>query len=221
MTVLEQRDFSEAVMRGTECYGLACGQESIEALYRYYRLVHEWNQRMNLVSARDMERFVTYHILDSLKVASVVDVSTWWKVLDFGSGAGLPGIPLALVFPHIKVLLLDSRLKQCRFLETAVSHVPVINATVIRERIESVDSQYDGIFDCVITRATVDCASLASVAGRFIGKGGSLVAIKGENIDEELAEAQQRHSRVFNMFSTAPVSCDGVRCGRIVVMEKQ
>jgi len=213
--------FADILPRGANCYGVSLAGDTVERFFRFYTVLAEWNRRMNLVSSRDMARCIEYHFLDSLKIAAAVSFGSINTLLDFGSGAGFPGIPLALAFPHIRVTLLDSRLKRCRFLETAVSSIPIENAVVIRSRIEALDSSYNESFDCVTTRATVDLAAFVRLAGRFVRRGGCLAAVKGDTVEEEMNALRATcDPDVFNILSTIPPACDGTRRGTVVVIGK-
>ncbi len=94
-------EFKHAVLEGGQFYGVHPDEDSLEAFVSYYDLLSEWCSKVNLVSKRDMNRFEEYHILDSLKVASIFNFCGKQSILDFGSGAGLPGIPLAISFPEL------------------------------------------------------------------------------------------------------------------------
>ena len=210
----------EELYSGAFRYGITLNDDSLSLFEKYYDLLLEWNDRMNLVSNRDMTRFVPYHLLDSLKVASCFDMHKVNRMLDFGSGAGLPGIPLSLAFPHIETYLVDSRKKKCIFLENIIGALS-INARVLRSRIEHLPDLYNDYFDLVITRATVELETFFRYAHRLIHSGGSLIAIKSNNIHDEFRRLQTiSDSRVFNIKLTAPKDVSAVRQGNIAVMTR-
>lgn len=213
--------FRSALIDGASRYGITLNDSMVLGFKRYTALLREWNSRMNLVSARDMDRFLEYHLLDSLKVASVFDFSSIRTLLDFGSGAGLPGIPLSLVFPHLRVVLLDSREKRWAFLDEAVRAIPLPNASATRSRLEELPLSSNQTFDGVITRATVSLSDFYRLAGRLISPGGSLIAIKGDSIDEEYQDLlSMADSRVFNIRRTTPKPVSGVRSGQVVIITR-
>jgi len=215
-------DFSHKLREGAIRYGISLDDKTIACFKTYTNLVSSWNLRMSLISKRDVNRFVEYHILDSLKLASRLNMLNFRSVLDFGSGAGLPGIPLALAFPHLSVTLVDSRLKKCLFLEEVLKIVPVINAMVIRSRIESLPVKFNGFFDMIITRATVNLSQFFLQCARFVSQNGTLVAIKGDNVTNELEDLHNiDDSRFFNIFSTVPASVENVRKGTIIFITRQ
>jgi 16S rRNA (guanine527-N7)-methyltransferase len=211
--------FFSVLSSGASEYGLSLDHRALSLFSSYAELVSSWNTRMNLVSSRDMDRFVEYHLLDSLKISTCIDLSSCGKVMDFGSGAGLPGIPIALVFPHVTVTLVESVGKKCRFLMEAVSVLPLRNVTVLHSRIEDLSFSLDGSFDCVVTRATVKLARYVPIASRFISPTGSLVSIKGDHIKGELRELKKKvDERVFHITVTHPVTIPNVRTGTVVLL---
>jgi 16S rRNA (guanine527-N7)-methyltransferase len=216
---------------GLELYGIHPDDSVISRLDDYTSLVRDWSTRINLVSLRDCDRFVEYHLLDSLKTAVCVDYTSMHRILDFGSGAGLPGIPLAIVYPNLDVTLLDSRLKRSVFLEHAVSSLAVKNAAVVRNRIEELPRTFERSFDCVITRATTGLSEFLHIAHRLLSPGGILVSIKGEDIFSELEALNDsitklpngkkgRVHRSFNISTTVPQAFRNVRQGHIVTISK-
>ncbi len=203
-------------------YGLTLDENALRSFEQYTALVADWNTRVNLVSGRDLERFLRYHLLDSLKTACCFDFRKTENVLDFGSGAGLPGIPLAIAFPHLAISLVDSRQKRCIFLEEAVQALGFHRVSVHWSRLEEFDVSRDGSFDAVTTRGTVALASFFTDAARFLRPGGTLIAIKGDTIEEELEllRSVADHS-VFNIIPTVPPEVPGVRTGTLVLVVRK
>ncbi len=110
-------------------------QPQYDSLIRYALLLREWNQRINLISRRDTDRILSYHVIDSLAVQRLIPRGA--RVCDVGTGAGLPGIPLALLRPDLHVLLVESSQKRCRFLQAVVTELGLANVEVLNERAES------------------------------------------------------------------------------------
>jgi 16S rRNA (guanine527-N7)-methyltransferase len=218
-TPMDKPLFLQNLVHGLEFFHLPTDECSLDRYFQYYLLLSDWNTRMNLVSERDMGRFVEYHILDSLKILSCADFPGTSNILDFGSGAGLPGIPLAIALPHCRVTLLDSILKRTRFLETVASSIPLPNVSVVRSRIEELPSSLNGSFDAVVTRATVSLSSFFTSCSRFISPRGFLVSIKGEQVSEELLELENvKKSPVFHIRDCMPVVPEYVRSGHVVII---
>lgn len=171
------------LQQGIEQLGLNLPEAAVDSLLHYLGLLVKWNQAYNLTAIRDPLEMVTKHLLDSL---AVLPHLTGARVLDVGSGAGLPGIPLAIADPQRSYTLLDSNSKKTRFLVQAKGELGLSNLSVIHSRVE----QYrpERLFDTVTARAFASLADLASGAARLLAPGGVLLAMKGEMPEAELAE---------------------------------
>ncbi len=214
--------FKSTVCNGAASYGVILDDIAVSKLGRYFEILSDFNLRTNLVSKGDMKRFAEYHILDSLKIASCVDLSGFGRAMDFGSGAGLPGIPLAAAFPDMEMVCVDSRTKRCVFLSAAVTEIPLHNVHVLHSKAESLSSDYDCAFDCVLTRATTSLDSFFRIAGRFILPQGMLVAIKGDDIDNEIQTLKKTiDSSLFNIDISRPSIVNNVRTGYIVTISEK
>jgi len=161
--------------------GLPIEPEQQGLLLQYLLLLEKWNQVYNLTAIRDLTKMVAAHLLDSL---SVVSRFSGDSVLDVGSGAGLPGIPIAVAKPMCEVALLDSNHKKAAFLRQAVADLALKNANVICERVESWAAPKE--FDVIISRAFSDLNEFVSLAGRLLAPGGVIAAMKGLHPFEEL-----------------------------------
>ena len=149
----------------------------------YLVLVEKWNKAYNLTAVREPAKMLTHHLLDSLSVLPHVHGK---RVLDVGSGAGLPGIPLALACPQWQFTLLDANHKKTTFLRQAVIELKLTNVDVVCDRVETwVPSQR---FDTVVSRAFSDLPEFLGQAGKLCAKTGVIVAMKGIYPHEELAQ---------------------------------
>jgi 16S rRNA (guanine527-N7)-methyltransferase len=146
-------------------------------------LISKWNQVYNLTAIRDPERMVIEHVLDSLAILPHVAAP---RILDVGSGAGLPGVPLAIARPEWHVVLLDSSHKRCTFLQQAAIELQLSNVEVTCERVESYRPAE--CFTSIVSRAFSDTAHFARVAAPLVAQGGSMLAMKGLYPHEELAQ---------------------------------
>ena len=152
-------------------------------LRRYLDLLARWNRTYNLTAIRDPGEMVTLHLLDSLSMhAHVRDVA---RLADLGTGAGLPGIPLAIALPQLQVTLVESNGKKARFLREAVRTLGLGNAQVAESRAEAVD--LPGAFDAITARAMATLADILAVGGHLLAPGGRLLAMKGARPDAETA----------------------------------
>ncbi|SVE11695.1 uncharacterized protein METZ01_LOCUS464549, partial [marine metagenome] len=168
---------------------LAADQILIEQLQTYQALLLHWNKTANLTAITEPDKIVTHHLLDALAVHEFI---TGQRVLDVGSGAGLPGIPLALINPDKDFILLDSNGKKTRFMTQARIELGLENVTVVKSRIED----YDDRVDHVISRAFSSLAEFGHFCLRLLEKNGSLLAMKGPGYEIELAALESAFTRV-------------------------
>ena len=162
-----------------EALNLDEGQE--EALLSYLDLLQRWNKTYNLTAVRDPRRMITRHILDSLAIFEWVGKG---RLLDAGTGAGLPGVPLAIAAPELEVTLLDSAGKKVRFLNHVKRELALQNITPVQDRLESYEP--DITFDSLVSRAFSDLAAFADAARHLVRPATRLLAMKGRYPDTEL-----------------------------------
>jgi len=142
-----------------------------------------WNQRVNLTAIREAPQMISGHLLDSLSVRPLLRGS---RVLDVGTGAGFPGLPLAIVEPERSFTLVDSNNKKIRFVEHVAGLLDLGNVTAVKARIE--DFAPGNRFDTVIARAVAALPRLVEIAGHHVGEGGVFVALKGRYPTEEIQQ---------------------------------
>ncbi|GHD73230.1 ribosomal RNA small subunit methyltransferase G [Luteimonas padinae] len=152
-------------------------------LRRYLDLLARWNRTYNLTAIRYPGEMVTLHLLDSLSMHAHVDGVS--RLADLGTGAGLPGIPLAIARPGLEVTLVESNGKKARFLREAVRSLGLANARVAESRAEAVD--LPGAFDAITARAVATLADILAAGGHLLAPGGRLLAMKGVRPDAEVA----------------------------------
>lgn len=173
---------AQQLAQGVAELGLELSQPTQLRLLDYVALLQKWNKVYSLTSVHEPARMVSEHVLDSLAVAPHLNAAT---LLDVGSGAGLPGVPLALVAPRLSVTLLDSSQKKAAFLTQAKIVLGIGNVEVVCERAES--WRPDRVFEIVISRALSDLEQFVALAGRHVAPGGRLAAMKGRYPREEVA----------------------------------
>jgi 16S rRNA (guanine527-N7)-methyltransferase len=159
--------------------GLSPSAQAVEELLDYLELLSRWNAAYNLTAVRDPLAMVTSHLLDSLAVAHLVRGE---RLADIGSGAGLPGIPLAILAPERQVTLIDANGKKTRFLREAVRALRLVNVGIEAQRVENVR----GEFDTVTARAFASLADMLRLAGHLLAADGILLALKGQVHKEEI-----------------------------------
>ena len=172
--------------QGVAQLGLALPGPAQQSLLDYLALLQKWNKVYNLTAVREAPRMVSQHLLDCLAVAPHVGAAA---ILDVGSGAGLPGIPLALVLPDSRVTLLEANHKKAAFLKQAQIELKLGNVEIVCERVET--WRPDRRYEVVITRAFSDLAEFVKLAGRHVAPGGRLAAMKGIFPHEEIAQLPQ------------------------------
>jgi 16S rRNA (guanine527-N7)-methyltransferase len=167
--------------KGLASLGFQLEQSQVEALLGYIQLLQKWNQYHNLTAIRNPAEMISKHLLDSLSIGSYLEGR---HILDVGSGAGLPGIPLAIVYPGYQFTLLDSSAKKARFLTQVSIELGLSNLLVICERVEVYRPLH--LFDTVVTRAFAKLADFVALAGHLCKPMGCLLAMKGVFPEEEL-----------------------------------
>ena len=169
--------------QGIADLGLALPQSATGRLLDYLALLAKWNRVYNLTAIREETKWISLHLLDSLVVVPHLPPG---RIVDVGSGAGLPGIPIALACPDRQVTLLDSNQKKGAFLTQASTELALANVKVVIERAESYYP--DTAYEVVISRAFSSIADFIRIAGHLCRSGGVLAAMKGARPDAEIAQ---------------------------------
>ena len=173
----------DRLMAGAAAVNAPLTAAGAELLLEYLRLLQKWNSRFNLSGITGTEQMLNGHLLDSLSIAPWTSGET---VLDAGSGAGLPGIPLAVLFPDKRFVLVDSNGKKARFLFQAKLSLGLENVSVEHRRVED----YSGPADLVVCRALSPLAESAAKTQHILSRGAKLLAMKGRHPGRELAQLQ-------------------------------
>ncbi len=172
-----------AITNGLAALELPATPAQVAQLAQYLDLLARWNQVYNLTAIRDPADMVTRHLLDSLAVALWVQGT---RILDVGSGAGLPGLPLAVMYPTQQFTLLDSNAKKTRFMTQSGAELALANVRVIRTRAEQYYPAQG--FDCILARAVAPLAQLLELTHHLCAPGGRLLALKGPEAHNELQQ---------------------------------
>lgn len=175
---------------GAQALGVALDATQRSQLAAYLALLARWNQTYNLTAIRDPQRMVTHHLLDALAVAPHLPGRAGLRILDVGSGGGVPGIPLAIARPDAHVAMIDGNGKKVAFLTQAAIEIPLRNVESHAVRVE--DYAPAAPFDVVISRAFADLATFAEGGARHLAPGGVLLAMKGALPHDELATLPPR-----------------------------
>ena len=204
---------AEAILAaGLARLNLVLSAQTQQMLLDYVALMQKWNKVYNLTAVRGADNMLTHHLLDSLAVVPyVVDAKT---ILDAGSGAGLPGIPLAIAMPDAHVTLLDSNHKKTAFLNQVVIELKLGNAEVVCERVEKYRAKQ--LFSVVVSRAFSSLPEFVSRAGGLVAPGGTLLAMKGVHPAEEIAQIKSG----FKLSGVTPLKVPGLDAERHLVFLK-
>jgi 16S rRNA (guanine527-N7)-methyltransferase len=186
-----RKDWRTALTAGATALGIDLAPAQVAAFDAYLSLLLEWNQRINLTSVTDPAEVSVIHFVDSLTCLASVQLEANIRLLDIGSGAGFPGIPIAICRPDLSVTLLESTQKKCRFLDAVIDQLSLAKVTVDCRRAEAAghDPNLRESFDIVVTRAVADLAAVAELSLPLLRVGGAALAMKGPRAGEEIPRA--------------------------------
>ena len=176
----DRESLRQRLCAGVSELQLALDDAAIGQLLDYVELLQRWNAAYNLTAVRDPAEMITRHLLDSLAILPRVHGAT---LADLGSGAGLPGIPLAIAAPEREILLVDSNGKKARFLREAVRKLGLTHTRVAESRVENVE----GTFECITARAFASLGEMLARGGHLLATDGRWLALKGRYPQDELA----------------------------------
>ena len=209
MKVGDKKD-RDLLIEGSQRMDLALSDQVIDQLMTYLDLVEKWNRVYNLTAIREREEMIKLHFLDSLSILKHVHVK---NILDVGSGAGFPGIVLAITKPELKVTVMDSVNKKTTFMQQVKSELSLKNLDVVNSRVE--DYQPTTLFEAVTSRAFSNLKNMMSLTQHTLQKEGVWLAMKSKDVKQEV-EAFEK-----NQYTLIPLEVPFINAERYLVILKK
>ena len=201
--------FVRKMEEGVKPLGIQLSEKQLEQFYDYFQFLVEKNKVMNLTAITEEDAVITKHFCDSLcLVKGFSDIEKTVSLIDVGTGAGFPGIPLKITFPHLKVTLLDSLNKRVRFLEEVCERLDLENVTCVHARAEDGgrEEMHREKYDLAVSRAVANLATLSEWCIPFVKPGGYFVSYKSNALPEEMRDGKKAirilGGQVENIFNT-------------------
>lgn len=179
--------------RDLEELNISLTEEQINQFIRYYELLVEWNEFMNLTAITDYDEVMQKHFVDSLSLIKVFDVSKKVSVIDVGTGAGFPGLALKIAYPNLQITLLDSLNKRIQFLNEVICELGLEGIEAVHGRAEDFakPGKFRESFDLAVSRAVANLTTLSEYCLPFVKIGGSFISYKSEKVNEEMEDAKK------------------------------
>ncbi|BAL84527.1 putative ribosomal RNA small subunit methyltransferase G [Selenomonas ruminantium subsp. lactilytica TAM6421] len=183
--------FKEELQRAAVEYGIELNDKQMEQFNRYFELLVEWNEKINLTAITEPKEVAIKHMIDSITAYDEALFKDGTTVIDVGTGAGFPGLPLKIFCPEIKLTLMDSLNKRIKFLQTVVEELGLKDVECVHARAEegARNKKYRESFDIAVSRAVARLPILCEYCLPFVKKGGHFIALKGMQFQEEAEEA--------------------------------
>lgn len=204
-----------------EKWEIPFSSEQQEQFVTYYEMLVEKNKVMNLTAITEFDEVLDKHFLDSIALARYVDLTTSISLIDLGTGAGFPGMPLKIMFPNLKVTLADSLNKRIVFLDEVIGELGLTDIQTVHARAEDLahNPDYREQYDYCVSRAVANLSSLSEYCLPFVRIGGSFISYKSGEIEEELAAAKKAIFLLGGQFDQViPFQLEGTDLGRSFVL---
>ncbi len=206
--------FTETLRQKMKTANLACTDEDARLCEQYYKLVVEANKRVNLTRITSEEQAAQMHFFGAIELLKFLDIAQGARVIDIGTGAGFPGVPLKIVRGDIDMTLMDAAGKKTEFVKSATAQIG-LDVTVLTARAEEADEQRE-MFDVAVSRAVANMPMLTELCVPFVKVGGFFVAWKGEKYSQDLSDAQN----AISTLGCEVYAVHELEQGAIIVLQK-
>lgn len=204
--------------------GLSFDEDKYNKFIKYKDMLKEWNEKINLTAITDDEAIIKKHFIDSLKIFRFSKLKESKRIIDIGTGAGFPGIPMKIIMPEIEVVLLDSLNKRVNFLNEVISALNLKGITSVHGRAEDFarEVNYREKFDAVVSRAVANMAVLSELCIPYVKKNGYFIALKGPAVEEEIKDASKAINVLGGVLQeTIEVTVEGTDLNHNLVVVKK
>lgn len=188
---MEIKEFTSILKEKASKINIEINDEQASKFYKYMNELIEWNEKINLTAITEPNDVITKHFVDSITIEKYVDNGA--KIIDVGTGAGFPGIPLSIIRDDLKITLMDSLNKRIRFLDEVIEENSLLNVNTVHSRAEELgrNADFRGKYDVATSRAVASLNVLLEYLVPFVKVGGYCICMKGSNIDDEIKEAKK------------------------------
>ena len=188
---MELKEFANKISNQAKFLDIELSKIQIEKLYKYMKILLEWNEKINLTAITDEDEIIQKHFIDSFTISKYIAFGK--TVVDVGTGAGFPGIPLKIIRDNIDITLLDSLNKRINFLQLVIEELELKNIKTIHSRVEEFgkNSKYRENFDIATSRAVANLSTLSEYMVPLVKVGGLCICMKGSNIEEEIKNSKK------------------------------
>lgn len=186
-----EKKFKQIMKEYADEIGIMLDEKQINQFYRYQQLLLEWNEKINLTAITEQQEIILKHFIDSLTIAKYIEKNT--KLIDVGTGAGFPGIPLKIIREDIEIVLLDSLNKRINFLKEVIHDLGLSKIQTVHSRVEDFgkNGEYRESFDYATSRAVANLSTLAEYLLPLVKLEGYCICMKGHLIEEEIKQSQK------------------------------
>ena len=206
--------FCQCLKKGTDVLGLSLSPDQTSMLAAHAKQLQLWNAKMNLTAITDIQLVAYKHFVDALAAARFLERPA--RIMDIGSGAGFPAVPMKILYPNLDVTMVDAVRKKVSFLNHVVRTLKLDNINAVHARVEDLakDSGHFQAYDAVTARGFADLGKLAGLAGPMLAPGGRIYALKGEHALEEITPELEKQFHITHKSYTLPF----VDAQRVVVI---